>query len=294
MRLFAFYVAYSFIWLITLLPLSVLYLFSDIFFVVIYYVLRYRRNVVSENLRFAFPEKSADERNEIEKAFFHHFCDFLFESIKTLHLSRIEIDKRFVYLNPEILNDYYNKKQSVVLVSGHYGNWEWMTGAETHIKHKYLAIYKPLANKQHDLLIKNIREKYTSIGKMVSMNDTYKVILQHERNKQIFITWFLGDQSPPKDYPLWVNFMNRETPFYSGPEKIARKFGHVVVFMNINKVKRGYYEVEFIPLFDDPKSTAEYEITHAHVKMLENFIMKKPEYWLWSHRRWKHDKPEAV
>ena len=114
------------------------------------------------------------------------------------------------------------------------------------------------------------------------------------RKKQPFLTWFLGDQSPPKDYPLWINFMNRETPFYSGPEKIARKFGHAVVFMNINKVKRGYYEVEFIPLFDDPKNTDENEITTAHVKMLEGFIRKEPAYWLWSHRRWKHEKPVGV
>jgi KDO2-lipid IV(A) lauroyltransferase len=250
--------------------------------------LRYRRNVVAENLRFAFPEKSTGERSEIEKAFFHHFCDFLFESIKTLHLSKAQFKKRFIFINPEILNNYHQKNKSVVLVSGHYGNWEWMASAEEYIKHKYLAIYKPLANKQYDRLIKNIRKKHTSIGEMVSMNDTYKVILQHERNKQLFVTWFLGDQSPPKDYPLWIKFMNRETPFYSGPEKIAKKFGHAVVFMNIKKAKRGYYEVEFIPMFDDPKSTAENEITIAHVKMLEDIIRKKPEYWLWSHRRWKH------
>jgi len=288
MKLIAFYIAYSIVWLIALLPLPVLYFFSDFFFFTLYYVLKYRRKVVAENLLHAFPEKSVDERGKIEKAFFRHFCDFLFESIKTLHLSQSQLDRRFVWLNPEILNDYYDRKQSVVLVSGHYGNWEWTAGGENHVKHKFLAIYKPLANKQHDQLIKNIRRKYASTGEMVAMNDTYKVVLQHERDKQHFITWFLGDQSPPKDYPLWINFMNRETPFYSGPEKVARKFGHVVVFMNINKVKRGYYEAEFIPLFDDPKNTVENEITTAHVEMLEKFIKEKPEYWLWSHRRWKH------
>jgi len=290
MKLVAFYFVFGIIWLIMLLPLRILYLFSDFFFHLLYYILKYRRNVVADNLLHAFPEKSADERLKIEKAFYQHFCDSMFESFKVIHMNKAQIDKRFVYLNPEILNDYYNKKQNVVLVSGHYGNWEWMVGAETHIKHKYLAIYKPLSNKQYDHLIKNIREKYASTGEMVAMNDTYKVILQHETNKKLFITWFLGDQSPPRDYPLWINFMNRETPFYSGPEKIAKKFGHAVVFMNINKVKRGYYEVEFIPLFDDPKNTEVNEITRTHVKMLENFIRKEPAYWLWSHRRWKHKK----
>lgn len=288
MKLFAFYIAYSIIWLITLLPFRILYLLSDFFYFLLYHVFDYRKKVVAENLQYAFPEKTADERKKFEKGFYHHFCDSMFESFKILHMSKSQIDKRFVFLNIDVLNKYYEKGQNVVLVSGHYGNWEWMVGIDALIKHKFLAIYKPLSDEYFNQLIKSLREKYAGKGEMIAMNDSFKVILKHEREKQLFITWFLGDQSPPKDYPLWINFMNRETPFYSGPEKIARKFGHAVVFMNIQKVKRGHYEVEFIPLFDDPKNTKENEITLAHVKMLEDTIRKEPAYWLWSHRRWKH------
>jgi len=288
MKLVAFYIAYSIIWTITLLPFSILYLISDIFYFLLYHVFAYRKKIVTENLQYAFPEKSAIERKTIEKAFYHHFCDSILESFKVLHLSKSQLNKRFVFLNIDVLNNYYKKNKNIVLVSGHYGNWEWMVGIDALIKHKYLAIYKPLADKRFNELIKKMREKYAGKGELVAMNDSYKVILKHERKKQLFITWFLGDQSPPKDYPLWIKFMNRETPFYSGPEKIARKFGHAVVFMNIMKVKRGHYEVEFTPLFDDPKNTVENEITLAHVKMLEDTIKNEPAYWLWSHRRWKH------
>lgn len=288
MKLFAFYIAYGFIRLIALLPFGILYLISDFFYFLLYSVFAYRKKVVAENLAYAFPEKSTDERKKIEKSFYHHFCDFLLESVKVLHMSKTQVDKRFVFKNIDILDNYYQKHQNVVLVSGHYGNWEWMVNIDAHLRHKFLAIYKPLADERFNALVKALREKYAGKGEMVAMNDSYKVILKHEREKKLIITWFLGDQSPPKDYPLWIKFMNRETPFYSGPEKIARKFGHAVVFMNINKVKRGHYEVEFIPLFDDPKNTQENEITRAHVKMLEDTIRKEPAYWLWSHRRWKH------
>jgi KDO2-lipid IV(A) lauroyltransferase len=288
MKTVGFYVIYSFIWLLTLLPLRVLYIISDGFYQIVFYILKYRRDVVADNLHHAFPEKTGQERFKIEKDFYHHFCDSIFESFKVLHLSKAEIDKRFIFLNLDILDEYYKKGQNVVLISGHYGNWEWMVGIDALIQQKFLAIYKPLSDEKFNGLIKSLREKFAGKGEMVAMNDVYKVILKYEHQQQLIITWFLGDQSPPKDYPLWVNFMNRETPFYSGPEKIARKFGHAVVFMNIYKVKRGYYEVEFVPLFDDPKSTSENEITLAYVKMLEDTIRKEPAYWLWSHRRWKH------
>jgi len=288
MKTLGFYFAYGILWLITLFPLRFLYLISDGFYQVVYYLIKYRRDVVADNLKHAFPEKSNIELQSIEKEFYRHFCDSMLESFKILHLSKTELKKRFVFKNIELLNSFYEKEQSVVLISGHYGNWEWMVGIDELIRHKFLAIYKPLADKKFDGLMKSLREKYAGTGEMVAMNDVYKFILKYEQINQLIITWFLGDQSPPRDYPLWVNFMNRETPFYSGPEKIARKFGHAVIFMNIKKVKRGHYETEFIPLFDNPKNTKENEITLAHIKMLEDTIREAPAYWLWSHRRWKH------
>lgn len=290
MKVFGFYLLYSIIWLFTLLPFRLLYLFSDIIYFVVFDIVRYRRDIIFNNLKFAFPEKTDPELRKIAVLFQHHFCDTFIESLKTMHMSQNDLFERFKYKNPEIFDTYYKRDQSVVLISGHYGNWEWLVNFQLIMKHRVLAIYKPLRSSQFDKLIKKLRKKFAGRADMIAMNDVLKVIIDQNRRNEKIITWFLGDQTPPKDYPLWISFMNRETPFYSGPEKIARKFNHAVVFMNIDKVKRGYYEVEFIPLFDEPAKTKELEITRKHVETLEYFIRKKPELWLWSHRRWKHQK----
>jgi Kdo2-lipid IVA lauroyltransferase/acyltransferase len=288
MKVAGFYIGYVFIWLIALLPLRVLYLFSDLLFFLVFHVTGYRKKVVRENLLHAFPEKSASEIQQLTKKFFRHFCDFLIESLKTIHLSKAQLSKRFQYSNPEIFEKYYNAGKSVVLVSGHYGNWEWMVDFPSKVKHKACAIYKPLQNKKFDKLILSIRQKYAGAAEMVAMNDVYRFILQSERKQLRLITWFLVDQTPPRSYPFWIDFMNREAPFYTGPEKIAQKFGHPVVYLQIKKIRRGYYRAEFIPLCEDPAATQEFEIVRMIVRMLEATIRQQPEYWLWSHRRWKH------
>jgi len=288
MKVAGFYIGLVFIWLIALLPLRVLYLFSDLLFFLVFHVTGYRKKVVRENLLHAFPEKSASEIQQLTKKFFRHFCDFLIESLKTIHLSKAQLSKRFHYSNPEIFEKYYNAGKSVVLVSGHYGNWEWMVDFPSKVKHKACAIYKPLQNKKFDKLILSIRQKYAGAAEMVAMNDVYRFILQNERKQLRLITWFLVDQTPPRSYPFWIDFMNREAPFYTGPEKIAQKFGHPVVYLQIKKIRRGYYRAEFIPLCEDPAATQEFEIVRMIVRMLEATIRQQPEYWLWSHRRWKH------
>lgn len=288
MKVAGFYIAYAIIWLISLLPLKVLYLLSDLAYQLVYHITGYRKRVVRDNLRNAFPEKSNEEIEVIAKKFFRHFCDFLIESIKTIHLSKKEINRRFSYKNPELFEQYYQKGQSIVLVSGHYGNWEWMVDFPSKVKYDTLAIYKPLQNEKFDRLVLNIRKKYARGSEMVAMNDIYRRILESEKAKKPIITWFLVDQTPPRNYPFRISFMNREVPFYTGPDKIAQKFGHAVVYMKIMKQKRGYYQVEFIPVSDTAPQSDEFEIVRRIVKTLENTIREQPEYWLWSHRRWKH------
>ncbi len=290
MRIAGFYIVYALIWMFTLLPLRALYLISDLMYQLVYHVIGYRKKVVYDNLRHAFPEKNEMEITVIAKGFYRHFCDFLLESVKTLNMDKKQVNRHFKFENVEIFDDYYRQGRSIVLISGHYGNWEWMVDFPSKVPYKTLAIYKPLQDEKFDHLIREIREKYASGSEMVAMNDVYRRILEYERMKQPIITWFLGDQSPPKDYPLWISFMNRETPFYSGPEKVARKFGHAVIFMDVQKISRGKYSTRFIPLFDDPKNTQENEITRKHVQTLEEIIRRRPEYWLWSHRRWKHSR----
>jgi len=290
MKVFGFYLIYSIIWLFTLLPIRFLYVVSDVFYLLIYYVFGYRRAVVFDNLKHAFPEKNEQEITKIAKGFYRHFCDLIFETLKIIHFSKENINKRFHYRNIELFDRLFDEGKSIVLISGHYGNWEWTLTMPTQVKHRALPVYKPLESKRFDKLINRIRGKFIERGGLVPMNEAFKKVIEEERNHEKIVMYFLGDQTAPKNSKLWISFMNRETPFYSGPEKIARKFDHAVVFMNIDKVKRGYYEVEFIPLFDEPAKTKELEITRKHVETLEYFIRKKPELWLWSHRRWKHQK----
>lgn len=288
MKNVGFYISYAIIWVLTLLPFKALYIFSDFAFLIVYYVIGYRKKVVIDNLRHAFPEKSEQEILVLSKKFFHHFCDFLIEFAKIIHLSAGQIDKRVSYVNPELLIDYYNRNKSVVLVLPHYANWEWAANCANKIKLKPIAIYKPLRNKKFDNLILSLRKKWNM--QAAPMNDVIRVILSHEKEKIRIVTSYLVDQTPPRRYPFWINFFNRGTPFYTGPAKIAKKFGQPIVYMKMTKIKRGYYQVEFYPLFDEPDRYTEEEIINRIVKEIENHVREKPEYWLWSHRRWKHTK----
>lgn len=281
-------VAFHAVKILALLPLWVFYRFSDIFYFLIYYCIKYRRKTVHSNLIHAFPEKSKSEIANIQKAFYHHFSDFLLESLKTIQLSKNQLDNRFQFLNPEIFHTYYYQGKSVVLVSGHFGNWEWMVHIQEKLRHKFYAIYKPLQNKKHDELIKRIRGKYDTVSQLIPMQEVYKYIVRFEKEKQPAIVWFLADQSPPADYPFKTHFFNREVPFYNGPEKIARKFNYPVVYLSINKVKRGFYTASFKTICENPASARPDEISELIVKTLEEEIKQKPEYWLWSHKRWKH------
>ncbi len=243
-------------------------------------------------MRNAFPEKSEKEIKQIAKRFYKHFCDFVLESVKTIHISKKQNAKRFTYKNLEVFHELYKKNKNVILVSGHYGNWEWLVSLPSKLEHKFLALYKPLSNKYFDKLIINLRSKYAT--GMVPMDDTLRVMLDYKRKNELIITWFLADQTPPRETQYWTKFLNQETPIFLGTEKIARKLNHTVVFMDIHKLKRGYYQAEFTLLFENAADTKEYEITEKHTKYLENIINQKPEYWLWSHRRWKHKRPENI
>ncbi|NCU32694.1 MAG: lipid A biosynthesis acyltransferase, partial [Candidatus Moranbacteria bacterium] len=181
MKTAGFLLGYAFIWLLTLLPLRILYMLSDFLFFLMFHVTGYRKKVVKDNLRHAFPEKPPTEINDLSKRFFRHFCDFLIESAKTIHLSKKEINKRFRYVNAEIFQKYYDAGKSVVLVLGHYANWEWVANCTSVIEHKPFAIYKPLRNKMYDELIRSVRTKW-QMG-TVPMNNVIRVILQKEREK---------------------------------------------------------------------------------------------------------------
>ncbi len=284
-----YWIPYSLLYLFSLLPFRVIYALSDVLYVVLYYLIGYRKEVVRGNLSRSFPDKSADERLEIEKKYFHYLADNLMESIKMISLSEKSLNKRFRLVNPELVQHYFDKKQSVLLVTGHYGNWEWAAiGVTSVIKTKTIMVYKPLTNKTVETFINNIRSRYN--GLLVPMKQTVKTILDHRG--ETYMAVFASDQTPTRhEKNHFISFLNQPTSVFLGLEKIAKLTGDVIVYLNIDCVKRGYYEAHFKVLFEKPLETKDFEITEAYNRELESIIRQKPQYWLWSHKRWKHKPP---
>lgn len=276
---------------ISLLPFPLLYGLSDFLFILFYYVLGYRKKIVLGNIQRSFPEKSHDEHLEIAKKFYQHFCDLILESLKTFTISEKEVLKRVTCKNPEVINKYYDRKQSVILAGGHYNNWEiFAVAVSALIKHKAIAIYKPLSNKYFDKKMRDTRSKY---GLYMISTKIVKQIFEQEANN-LTATIFAIDQSPsnPKS-AHWMKFLNQDTAVLFGTEKYAKAYNYPVVYGRINKEKRGHYSFEFFDVTDQPAATAHGEITEKITQLLETDIRNIPEYWLWSHRRWKH-RPETV
>ena len=285
-RLFS-YLAYAFFRLLSFLPLWLLYIFSDFVFFIIYRIIAYRKKVVNQNLRNSFPEKSSEEIRKIRKEFYHHFCDTFIETIKLWRISEEEILRRCVLKNPDFFKPYKAQGKSVIAVTGHYANWEWLSSFALHNVGDFLPIYKPLHNKVIDKMYINIREKLGS--KTLAKNDTLRTMIGHKNQGHFTVTAFIGDQTPnKKNLQYWTNFLNQDTPILQGAERIAKKLDQAVVYCKMTKLKRGYYEYEFIPITDNPKETEENGITERHTRLLEDIINENPSYWLWSHKRWKH------
>ena len=284
-----FYVFYGLSRPLLWLPLPVLFLFSDFLFVLAWYFPGYRKGLVLNNLHNAFPEKSNPELRKIAKGYYHHMCDSFIESFAALGMDERELTKRVTWKNLSLLDRYYKQGRSVVSVFGHYGNWEWLSSLPLHTSYRVLALYKPLSNVYFDRFMKDMRQKFGV--RVVPVMRSYPEILKYRNENIPIITFFLGDQRPrKKNIRYWTKFLNQDTPVLLGSEQIAKKLDQVVVYFAINKLKRGYYEVEIIPVTENPGSTQMYEITEIHTRLLEAQIREKPEYWLWSHNRWKHQK----
>ncbi len=282
-----FYIFFIFNYFINLLPLRFLYLISDMLYLIIYYLVGYRRKVVEKNLRNAFPEKSQQERDKIAKRFYRHLCDIYVETIKPMHMSQEEIAKRFTVGNRALLDRLYSEGRDVVGLTSHYNNWEWLSAMPLDVPHKIITIYKPLKNKYFDRFLFKLRSKYGLI--VTPMNQIIRDLVKSRSENVRTLSGFVGDQTPPpNENAYWTTFLNQETGFYRGAEKVALKYDMAVIFMNIVKVKRGYYTIECKLMTEKPCEEAPDSIISRYVEMLEEVIREKPEYWLWSHRRWKH------
>ncbi|KPK80952.1 MAG: hypothetical protein AMS27_15955 [Bacteroides sp. SM23_62_1] len=286
MSFILFYIVFAFCWLLALLPWKILYKLSDLMFLFSYYVVSYRKKVVMQNLKNSFPDKSETELKILAKKFYRHFYDIVFETLKLIHLTPDELAQRIKVKNPELLEELYRRNKSVIAVIGHYNNWEWILGINHTIPHHTLAIYKPLNNNYFNNYMVKLRSRFGV--ELIPMRQTLKKILDYSMNGRLILTGFIADQSPVwEEVQYWTNFLNQQTPVYLGIEKMAKKTGQAVVFFYESKINRGRYEVEVIKIYDNPEETTTYQITEKHIRILEEIITDRPEYWLWTHRRWK-------
>ncbi len=271
------------------MPMSVLFFFSDITFFLTYHVVKYRRKVVQQNLKKAFPNKSPEELKAIEKGFYHHFTDFIFESIKSISISEKDVLSRTSIKNVEMLDKYYKQNKNVLVVCGHYNNWEFYAlSLPKQLKHTTYSLYQPLKNKFFDRILLNSRKRNGM--NLIKTRDIFTFFQEKNDNPKLMV--IVNDQSPTnKQKAYWNTFLNQDTGWNIGPEKLAKKFDYVVLFGHSKKIKRGVYEVEFSLVTETPQQTNDEYITDKYSAILEDIIKKKPEFWLWSHKRWKHKKP---
>jgi KDO2-lipid IV(A) lauroyltransferase len=287
MEAVGFYLFYITNWIITLLPLRVLYLFSDMLYLLLFYFPGYRRGIANTNLKNSFPARTDIEIKVIEKNFYKHLADLFIETLKLTHMSAKQLKRRFVIENPELLSRLKSEGRDIIAVCGHYNNWEWMTGIPFYTDYKCASIYKPLKSKYFDWYINQLRSKFGMV--LTPMSSILREIIK-DRNAGInTLSVFIADQIPAKgDINYWTQFLNQETAVYLGAEKIAAKYNMAVVFFNQQKIRRGYYNMKVELLFEQTSGLAEYQVTEKHVRRLEEIIIENPEYWIWSHRRWKH------
>lgn len=274
------------------LPLGVLYFFSAIVGFLTFHLVRYRRAVVRENLVKAFPKKTESEIKKIEKDFYKRFVDFIFESIKAVSIGDSALMKRTSIKNPELIQEYYDKGRNLIITCGHLNNWEFYAlSLPKQVPYKTFSVYQPLKNSFYDRILYNSRSR-----KGMRLIETKQLIpFFKEEAKDLRLVVIVNDQSPSNiEKAYWNTFLNQDTGWNTGPEKLATKFDYSVVFGHSRRVKRGYYEVEFAEISEMPRLKEGGEITEVYTRLLEDLIKESPESWLWSHKRWKHKRPSHL
>lgn len=287
MQFLLFALVYPFIWFLSKLPMRVLYFISDVLFIFIFYIFNYRKEVVLENLNMAFPSKTLSEKKTIQKAFFKHFTDLFVETIKAISISEKEILKRYTYSNPELVKKFLKEGRSVAFVSAHQANWEWSVNSPLVLKNNVKGAYTSLGNKYFDKTVKASRERFGFT--CYKSSKTAKAIFQDFKNKVTSVYLLISDQSPQLEHTIyWQRFLGVKVPFHVGAETLAKKFNLVVINCATKKIKRGYYTTEFELIAEHPKEFENYQITDAYISLSEKLIKSQPEYYLWSHKRFKH------
>lgn len=290
---FVYILVYCGMWLIAILPFRVLYMLSDVLRVILYHGVGYRLKVVRRNLKNSFPDKSDKELRAIERKFYRYLCDYMLEDIKTLRISKQELYQRMLYSNKEQYLAMIEKYGGIVLLIPHYANFEWIIGMGMTMKPGDLPVqvYKPLRNIYLDKLFRYIRSRFG--GYNVPKHSTAREVIKLKRAGKKMAIGLITDQSPSaNEANYWTTFLNQDTVFMDGAERIAKLMNFPVFYCELEKHKRGYCHVTFDLVTEHPKETADGEITELFARRVEQTILREPAYWFWSHKRWKHKRPE--
>lgn len=292
----AFWLLYGTWYLLSLLPLRVHYLFSDVLYVLVAHVLRYRHRVVWKNLSEAYPDKSRAELKRLQRRFYRHLCDIVAETVKYTTISRRNIMRRMTFKGTEQVAEVLGSGQSVALLLGHYGNWEWVTSfalwmPPTEREVVLGQLYHPLENKVFDRLVLKMRNRMGPV--CISKNDTLRWLLEARQQGQVTMVGYINDQVPKwQNIHHWLPFLNHDTPVFTGIERITRSMNQAVVYLDVRCPRRGYYECEFQLITREPKTMGEFELTDIYFQRMQQTINRAPQYWLWSHNRWKRTREE--
>ncbi len=284
-----YHIVFGFVKLLSLLPLRILYVFSDLLYPVIYYFIGYRKQVVRENMICSFPDKSEKERTETEKKFYRHFCDLIVESVKFAGISQDEINRRITYHNYESALKHFDEGRSILLYASHYANWEWNASFILHLpKDKPVyPIYKKQTSEVSDRIIYKIRNRFGT--EPIEMKNLLRTMVSMRKNGQLGMFGLISDQSPSRgSMHYYTQFLHQRTAVITGTEQLARKFDYPVYYTRMKKIKRGYYTSELVPVSLHPNETPEYEISEKYMRLLEEDILRDPSLWLWTHKRWKY------
>jgi len=286
-NLFVYILVYPFITLVSYLPFRVLYVFSDFLYIILYRIFGYRKKVVRNNLLLAFPDKTNEERLRIEKDFYKHLSDLFVEMIKAFQMPVSQMQRRYTINNVDMLNGLTAKRQNISIVGGHYANWEWIFSLGLKTNAFPVATYLKINNPYFEKMMLKNRQRFR--GRLIETKDLRKSLKRYVASNEGFILGLLADQSPQVHRSkYWRPFFGHTVPVFVGPEELTKQYEMAYVFMDISKIKRGYYQVDFELITDQPNTFPDYELTDIFIDKLEKQIRKAPQYYLWTHKRFKH------
>lgn len=285
--------AIGILWLLSLLPLWAHYLISDMMYLVLYRLIKYRQKVVRKNLESAFSEKSADDIRQIERDFYHWFCDYIVETFKMMTISEKEMRRRMVFKGTETIDRLVAEGVSCGVMLGHYCNWEWISTLPLAVSDKGICaeLYHPIENPDFNRLFLYIRQRFRSV--CIPMEETLRHIVKYQREGRPMVIGYIADQKPNwRNIHYWVDFLNHYTPVFTGSERIIKRTRQAFFYGDVRRIKRGYYECEFKLIERHSEQIPDYELTQRYMQELERSIRRDPAYWLWSHDRWSRTKEE--